>query len=191
MDTLVYNAHSAKLLIHKIQMNVWHNSNALVFKSDSQETPKTVEDAKTAISHLRFQTMSKLDVSIDQSQPAHAFREVLIKATHVLIAFQVKSLISQIQTEIPVSLQHHALDHNKSLLLLTESVVVDARLVNFQDKSQMSQRLDVLIDHQLFVVALRDNPLMDTHVSHAHKDKLLCKTIQSNATHQLAQEITK
>jgi hypothetical protein len=147
MDTLVYNAHSTKLLIQAIQMNVWLNSNAQVFKSDSQETTKTVEDARTAISHLRFQTMSKLDVSLDQSLPAHAFREVLIKATHVLIAFQVKSLISLIQTEIPVPLQHHALDHNKSLLLLIELAVVDARLANSQDKSQMSLRLDALIDH--------------------------------------------
>jgi hypothetical protein len=106
-----------------------------------------VEDAKTAISQFRFQTMSKLDVLLDQSQPAHAFREVLIKVTHVLIAFQVKSLISLIQTEIPVSVQHHALDHNKSLLLLTESLVVDARLANSQDNSQISQRLDALIDH--------------------------------------------
>jgi hypothetical protein len=191
MDTLVYNAHSTKLLIQTIQMNVLHNSNALVFKSDSQETTKTVEDAKTAISQFRFQTMSKLDALLDQSQPAHAFREVLIKATHVLIAFQVKSLISQIQTEIPVSPQHHAWDHNKSLLLLTESVVVDARLANSQDKLQMSQGLDVLIDHQLFVVASRDNPLTDTHVSHALKDKLFSKTIQSNAIDQLAQEPAK
>jgi hypothetical protein len=147
MDTLVCNAHSTKLPIQTIQMNVLHNSNAQVFKSDSQETTKTVEDAKTAISQFRFQTMSKLDALLDQSQPAHAFREVLINLTHVLIAFQVKSLISLIQTEIHVSVQHHALDHNKSLLLLTESLVVDARLANSQDNSQISQRLDALIDH--------------------------------------------
>jgi hypothetical protein len=137
MDTHVLHAHSTKLLIHPIQMNVSHNFNALDFKLDSQEMLKTVEDAKTAISHFKFQIMNKLDALLDQSQPAHVFRELPIKATHVLIACQVKSLISPIQTEIPVSIQHHALAHNKSLLLLIELTVVDARLAHSQDKFQM------------------------------------------------------
>jgi len=191
MDIHVYNAHSTKLLIHKILMNVWLNFNAQDFRLDSQEIIKTVEDAKTAISQPKFQTMNKPDVLLDQSQPAHAFKEVPIKVTPVLIASQVKLLILLIQTETPVLPQHHAWVHNKLPLQLTELTVVDAKLANFQDKFQILQRLDASIDHSPFVVAQRDNQLMDILARHAQQDKLLCKTIQSNAILQLAQELTK
>jgi hypothetical protein len=191
MDTLVYNAHSTKLLIQATQVHAWLNYNALVFKLDSQETTKTVEDAKTAISQLRFQTMNKLDVSLDQSQLAHAFKEAPIKDTPVLIASQDKLLMSLTQTETPVSHQLHAWVHNKSPLELTELVAVDAKLANSQDNNQILPEPDVSIDHSPFVVAQRDNQLMDIHAKHAQPVKLLNKTTKSNAILQPAQEITK
>jgi zona occludens toxin (predicted ATPase) len=150
-----------------------------------------VEDAKTAISQLRFQTMNKLDVSLDQSQLAHAFKEAPIKDTPVLIASQDKLLMSLTQTETPVSHQLHAWEHNKSPLELTELVAVDAKLANSQDNSQILPEPDVSIDHSPFVVAQRDNQLMDIHAKHAQPVKLLNKTTKSNAILQPAQEITK
>jgi hypothetical protein len=69
------------------------NIHALLFKSDSQETQPTVEDAKTAISQLRFQIMSKPDVSQDQNQLVLVPKEQPTKDMLVLIAFQVKLLI--------------------------------------------------------------------------------------------------
>jgi hypothetical protein len=119
---------------------------------------------------MKFQTMSKQDVFQDQSQLAHALKDLLTKDTPVLIAFQVKLLIQE--TENNVSHHHLALVPTKFKLLLIELPVVDALLATSQDKFQMLPEPDVSTDHLLFADVLRDNQLMDTLARLAQLDKL-------------------
>jgi hypothetical protein len=119
---------------------------------------------------MKFQTMSKQDVFQDQSQLAHALKDLLTKDMPVLIAFQVKLLIQE--TENNVSHHHLALVPTKFKLLLIELPVVDALLATSQDKFQMLPEPDVSTDHLLFADVLRDNQLMDTLARLAQLDKL-------------------
>jgi len=160
------------------------HSNVLLSKSDWEETTSTALDARTAISQMKFQTTSKLDVFQDQSQLAHALKELLTKDTLVLIAFQVKLLIQE--TENNVSHHHLALVPTKSKLLLIELAAVDASLATSQDKFQTSPEPDVLTDLLLLADVLTDNQLMDTLVRGAQLDKLHHQPSQRLATLQLA-----
>jgi hypothetical protein len=82
-------------------------------------------------------------------------------------------------------LPQDVLDNTQFNLLLTEPAVEDARTALGQDKFQINQEQHVSTDHSLFATVAQPNYLLtDTHVSNAHRDKLLIQIIDKDAIPQ-------
>jgi hypothetical protein len=124
------------------------------------------------------------DVLLDQNQLVLALKDMEIKDIHALNAHTVK--LEAELTKNSVSLHQDAMPLIKSNLLSITNHVVDAKLVNSQDSSQMLPRLNALTDHSLFAMTAElNNQLTDIHVTHAQSVKFKIQTISRDVTDQL------
>jgi len=191
LDTHALNAELDKSKIQITPTNALTLVSVINSHTDSQEITPHVVDANDVTGHHKFQTQSlKIDVSLDQDHNVTAFKDMEMEDTHVLTAHSDK-LEAELITKY-VLMHHLAQQLTQSNLLLIELLVVDARLVNSQDSSQMLQELAALPDHLPSVlIALLDNQMMDTPVKTAHQVKLSAQLTPRHATLQHVLETNK
>lgn len=126
--------------------------------------PLHAVDARDVTGHLKFQTQSpKADVLLDQDHLATVCKDMVMEDTLALSAHTDK-LETQIKTT-NVWTQLLAQELIKSNLLLILVLVVDVKLANIHNSSQILQELTVSKDHlQSVLIAPPDNQMMDTLV---------------------------
>lgn len=201
MDTLALLAQLDKSMITELLLLVSQYSHQLMQRhatdqhvldnmiSNFQSIHHNVEDAKHANGQLKFQTIRELDVLEDHLLNAQtAWLKDLLTTTHAKHAQLVRSKIQLIW--IDVSLEP-VLDVTKFNLLMTLRAVLNAKLANGQNISQIHSRLLVCWDHWLIATVPKDNHQMDIHAKHVQLEASKVPLIQRLALDQHVPENTK
>lgn len=141
----------------------------------------TVEDARLALGHHKFQMPEEMLVSLDHSLPAQvATKDSQMMDTHVLPAQLETSRIQTIQDNVTDQFaMDNMISNSQSMLKLVE----DAKPANGQDKFQTSVELLVLSDHLLTAqIAFKEDQMITTLVNNAQQAKLKTQELQTDVS---------